>query len=257
VPNLVPPAAQKALLCKNFHRDLTNKVHKTNLHAHYEIPYEKDAITEFTSVFSIPPSKVPLYPPKDASTHKPLNIEQILNKKLRWMTLGGQYDWTKKVYPEEVPPAFPEDLANFLHGLFPTMKPEAAIVNLYSPGDTLSMHRDVSEESEQGLISLSIGCEAIFIVGLNEPDNINEEKNETTILSPAIAIRLRSGDVVYMSGPSRFAWHGVPKIIAGTCPEWLQDWPASGPEEEKNEFEAWRGWMNNKRINLNVRQMYD
>ena len=65
-------------------------------------------------------------------------------------------------------------------------------------------------------------------------------------------LRLRSGDAIYMTGESRFAWHGVPKVLKGTCPEYLEDWPAEG-----GEYEEWRGWMKNKRINLNVRQMKD
>jgi hypothetical protein len=76
-----------------------------------------------------------------------------------------------------------------------------------------------------------------------------------------LALRLRSGDVVYMSGKSRFAWHGVPKVIPGTCPEWMQEWPAGDRDVDvdcsSGEFEAWRGWMASKRINLNVRQMWE
>ena len=86
-------------------------------------------------------------------------------------------------------------------------------------------------------------------------EGVNEEK--------IVTLRLRSGSAVYMSGESRFAWHGVPAIVAGTCPEYLQDWPAASAEGEKDdeegggEYEAWRGWMANKRVNLNVRQMFD
>jgi alkylated DNA repair protein alkB family protein 1 len=58
--------------------------------------------------------------PLDPSIHKPISVRQMLNRKLRWMTLGGQYDWTKKEYPEkargeEVP--FPPDIAAFLRSL--------------------------------------------------------------------------------------------------------------------------------------------
>ncbi|KAK3628666.1 hypothetical protein LTR56_018481 [Elasticomyces elasticus] len=91
----------------------------------------------------------------------------MLDKKLRWMTLGGQYDWTNKVYPEGPPPPFPKDIKNLVEGLFP-MKAEAAIVNLYSPGDTLSAHRDVSEACAQPLVSISLGCEAIFIAAIED-----------------------------------------------------------------------------------------
>jgi alkylated DNA repair protein alkB family protein 1 len=58
---------------------------------------------------------------------------------------------------------------------------------------------------------------------------------------------------VYMSGESRFAWHGVPQIVAGSCPQYLRDWPNG----DKGEHEEWKGWMAGKRVNLNVRQMWD
>lgn len=142
---------------------------------------------------------------------------QFLGRKLRWLTLGGQYDWTHKRYPLENPP-FPADIAAFIHGLFPEMIAEAAIVNVYRPGDTLSMHRDVSEECERGLVSISLGCDGIFVVGMGSESDGNEK---------SFVVRLHSGDAVFMTGPSRFAWHGVPQILPDTCPEWLRPWPAT------------------------------
>ena len=138
------------------------------------------------------------------------------------------------------------------------MRPEAAIVNVYSPGDTLALHRDVSEKSAEGLVSISLGCDGLFVLGLGgEPDA------EPNAEPPCLAIRLRSGDAVYMSGAARYAFHGVPQIIGFTCPEWLDPWPAplGLPEAEgdsnlaSRKYEAWRGWLASKRINLNVRQM--
>ena len=170
------------------------------------------------------------------------------------MTLGGQYDWTRKAYPEGTPPNFPNDIGNLVHRLFPDMTPEAAIVNIYHPGDTLSLHRDVSEDSNNGLVSISLGCDGLFVIGM--PDEAGGGTR-------CMIVRLRSGDAVYMSGPSRYAWHGVPQIIPGTCPKWLHSWPArmeepedaSGINRPSNDYDAWRGWMATKRINLNVRQM--
>ncbi|KAI6914363.1 hypothetical protein KC355_g18059 [Hortaea werneckii] len=127
------------------------------------------------------------------------------------------------------------------------MKAEAAIVNLYSPGDVLSVHRDVSEECAQPLVSISVGCDAIFICGLESQENDPDQGR-------IAAIRLRSGDALLMSGESRYAWHGVPKVLPNTCPDWLQDWPAVGEHAER--FQDYRGWMERKRINLNVRQMF-
>jgi alkylated DNA repair protein alkB family protein 1 len=162
-----------------------------------------------------------------------------MSKKLRWTTLGGQYDWTAKQYPKTTPPAFPLDIKDLLASIFPTTCAEAAIVNLYSAGDTLSVHRDVAETSTHGLISVSLGCDAIFVIG-TDPDKV-------------LTLRLKSGSAVYMSGASRFAWHGVPQIVAGSCPEYLQDWPGT----EAGVFDEWKGWMARKRVNLNVRQMWD
>ena len=192
-----------------------------------------------------------MIPPIDRASHKPLAISGFLNRKLRWMTLGGQYDWTEKRYPAENAPSFPEDIADFVHHIFPGMRPEAAILNLYTPGDTLSVHRDVSEECDNELVSLSFGCDGIFIVGLD-----SKTGEEPT----SVVVRLRSGDAVVMSGSARFAWHGIPQVIRNSCPVSLGLWPAmadndSTPRIGEDPYEAWRGWMSDKRINLNVRQM--
>jgi len=173
------------------------------------------------------------------------------------VTLGGQYDWTKRIYPdgsEQPTPTFPQDIAAFLETLFPETLAQAAIVNFYTPGDTMMMHRDVSEETDKGLVSLSFGCEALFMIAPNEGDVNEETLGRDGKKKEFLVLRLRSGDAVYMTKESRFAWHGVPKVIKRTCPDYLEDWPAGEGEEE---FEEWRGWMRNKRINLNVRQMRD
>ena len=184
--------------------------------------------------------------PIDPTIHKPINVSQLLSKKMRWTTLGGQYDWTAKRYPDVEPPAFPPDIKGLLESIFTDTRAEAAIVNLYSPGDTLSMHRDVAETSTTGLVSISLGCDAIFVIGIGEDAEGNER---------VLALRLRSGSAVYMSGTSRFAWHGVPHIVPGTCPRYLKDWPGSAGGNQ--EYEEWKGWMGSKRVNLNVRQMWD
>jgi alkylated DNA repair protein alkB family protein 1 len=218
------------------------------VHLHYNVEYPPNQ----ASYFSLPPQSDFLLQPKDSALHKPITLSQFLNKKLRWITLGGQYDWTNKVYPSERPPEFPADIAQLLHDLFPEMHPQAAIVNFYSPGDTLSLHRDVAEDCDRGLISISIGCDGIFILGLEDENPSPDAEDYNSKIAKILAIRLRSGDAVYMDGPSRFAWHGVPQIIPNTCPDWLADWPAGD-----GQYEDWKGWMASKRINLNVRQMRD
>ena len=241
-PQVLPPVIQTALLDRLLHREIANPVHMTNLHPFYPLPYQSEpklgSALFASSFFGL--SKDQLLLPMDPTIHKPLSVRTMLQSKLRWATLGGQYDWTRKEYPKDLPPAFPPDIAQLLRSLFPEMLSQAAIVNFYSPGDTLSMHRDVSEDCDRGLVSISIGCDAIFMV-------TNDDGTEI------LPLRVKSGDAIFMNGPSRFAWHGVPRIIRGTCPEWLRDWPALG--ENQSAFGQWRGWMETKRINLNVRQM--
>lgn len=271
LPGLLSKDVQWRMLSKLLHRDLADQRHRTNVHTHYHIPYDLarsnkpvghrlptdvEAVEDDISFFNCHPKCPQTFKPLSPGEHRPFTIAQFLGKKLRWMTLGGQYDWTRKVYPKEAPPAFPEDIGSLVHQMFPGIKPEAAIVNIYSPGDTLSLHRDISEESDQGLVSISLGCDGLFVVGMH---------NEGDGHLGYIVIRLRSGDAIYMSGPSRYAWHGVPRIIPDTCPDWLQYWPAAmdqpeaagGIGEVSSGYDAWRGWMTNKRINLNVRQMND
>lgn len=164
VPNLITPSIQKILVSRLVHRDLSQPHHQTNMHLHYDLPYpERDTTTgEPQSFFSYPPESKTTFTPKDPSVHKPLSMKQVMERKLHWVTLGGQYDWTNRVYPDEKPPGFPADISGFLEALFPETQAQAAIVNFYSPGDTMMMHRDVSEESDKGLVSISLGCDSLF-----------------------------------------------------------------------------------------------
>ena len=244
---LFPPTVQTELLSRLLHRDLSYEEHRTNIHLHYNVTYPTE-IQSFgshglpvhrVSFFEDDPTRV--LHPKNPGMHKPITIQNLLEKKLRWITLGGQYDWTVKEYPLESPPAFPQDIARLLSVAFPETDAQAAIVNVYSAGDTLSMHRDVSEQCDAGLISVSFGCDGLFMISHDNGEGCE-------------VIRLRSGDAVYMDGHSRFAWHGVPKILPATCPSWLADWPCAN-EIYENPHPIWKGWMSKKRVNLNVRQM--
>lgn len=73
--------------------------------------------------------------------------------------------------------------------------------------------------------------------------------------APPLALRLCSGDVLIMLGPSRGAYHGVPRIIEGTLPEHLcSDDGTSGRSGE--DWEEFATYLSTTRINLNVRQVH-
>lgn len=76
-------------------------------------------------------------------------------------------------------------------------------MNYYHMDSTLSGHTDHSEKDlSHPLVSLSFGQSAIFLIG-----------GPTKQVRPK-ALLLNSGDIVIMSGQSRLAYHGVPKILS-------------------------------------------
>lgn len=86
VPALLPISVQKSLLSRIFHRDFSNPKHKTNVDLHYDMTRP----SREQSLFDSDPSTSHQVKPRDPEVHKPLTVGQLLNKKLRWMTLGGQ-----------------------------------------------------------------------------------------------------------------------------------------------------------------------
>lgn len=87
-----------------------------------------------------------------------------------------------------------------------TYKPDAALINFYDRHAKLGMHQDKDERTDAPVVSLSIGGTCIFRFGNTENRN-----------APYTDIELRSGDLFVFGGPSRLAYHGVPRTIqAGT-----------------------------------------
>ncbi|GAB3118812.1 alpha-ketoglutarate-dependent dioxygenase AlkB family protein [Glaciibacter psychrotolerans] len=84
-------------------------------------------------------------------------------------------------------------------------RPDAALVNYYGDTAKMGMHQDKDEKSDAPVVSLSIGDTAKFRFG-----------NTADRGQPYTDLDLVSGDLFVFGGPSRFAFHGVPKIYPGT-----------------------------------------
>ena len=84
--------------------------------------------------------------------------------------------------------------------------PDTALINFYDGEAKLGMHQDKDERSAAPVVSLSIGDTCVFRFGNTE--------NRT---KPYTDVELASGDLFVFGGPSRFVYHGVPKIRPGTC----------------------------------------
>lgn len=86
--------------------------------------------------------------------------------------------------------------------------PDTALVNWYDPSAKMGMHQDRDERSPAPVVSVSIGDACTFRFGNTENRN-----------RPYRDVVLRSGDLFVFGGPSRLAFHGVPRVHTGTAPE--------------------------------------
>ncbi|MCM2393061.1 alpha-ketoglutarate-dependent dioxygenase AlkB family protein [Streptomyces albipurpureus] len=84
-------------------------------------------------------------------------------------------------------------------------RPDTALVNFYDGDARMGMHQDKEERSGAPVVSLSIGDSCVFRFG-----------NTQTRGRPYTDVVLESGDLFVFGGPSRFAFHGVPKVHPGT-----------------------------------------
>ena len=94
----------------------------------------------------------------------------------------------------------------------PAYAPDTALVNLYGRGSTMGLHQDRDEASSAPVVSLSLGDACTFRFGTPEHRG-----------RPYTDVRLESGDLVVFGGPSRMAFHGVPKVFDGTAPAWCRE----------------------------------
>ncbi|WP_406501210.1 alpha-ketoglutarate-dependent dioxygenase AlkB [Streptomyces sp. NBC_01590] len=104
-----------------------------------------------------------------------------------------------------------------------TYAPDTALINFYDAAAHMGMHQDKEERSGAPVVSLSIGDTCVFRFGNTE----NRGR-------PYTDVELASGDLFVFGGPSRFAFHGVPKVCPGTAD------PATG--------------MSQGRLNLTLRE---
>lgn len=95
-----------------------------------------------------------------------------------------------------------------------TLGPEAAtasydiaLINFYDADARMGMHRDSDEKSDAPVVSVSLADTCVFRFG-----------NTESRTRPYTDVELRSGDLFVFGGPSRLAYHGVPKVYAGTAP---------------------------------------
>ncbi|WP_432590014.1 alpha-ketoglutarate-dependent dioxygenase AlkB [Streptomyces sp. HD1123-B1] len=83
--------------------------------------------------------------------------------------------------------------------------PDTALINFYDAAAKLGMHQDKDERSGAPVVSLTVGDSCVFRFG-----------NTETRTKPYTDLELASGDLFVFGGASRYAFHGVPRILPGT-----------------------------------------
>ncbi|WP_328369827.1 alpha-ketoglutarate-dependent dioxygenase AlkB [Streptomyces sp. NBC_00445] len=89
----------------------------------------------------------------------------------------------------------------------PAVAYDIALINFYDADARMGMHRDSDEKSDAPVVSLSLGDTCVFRFG-----------NTETRTRPYTDVELRSGDLFVFGGPSRLAYHGVPRVYPDTAP---------------------------------------
>ncbi|TMX05856.1 hypothetical protein EJD97_011734 [Solanum chilense] len=177
-------------------------------------------------------------------------LASVLLRKLRWSTLGLQFDWSKRSYNISLPHnKIPDALCLLAERMAaPTLplgevfQAEAAIVNYFGLGDTLGGHLDDMEKDwSKPIVSMSLGCKGIFLIGGKSRE------------VPPLAMFVRSGDVILMAGQARECFHGVPRIFTDKENAEISSLELLFSDEEDS---ALLEYIKTSRININIRQVF-
>jgi alkylated DNA repair protein (DNA oxidative demethylase) len=85
-------------------------------------------------------------------------------------------------------------------------QPDVALINYYDNAAKMGLHQDKDERSTAPVVSVSIGNTCVFRFG--NTDNRGR---------PWTDVELLSGDLFVFGGPTRLAYHGVPRTLPNTA----------------------------------------
>ncbi|MBL8894295.1 MAG: alpha-ketoglutarate-dependent dioxygenase AlkB [Rhizobiales bacterium] len=149
----------------------------------------------------------PFYTPVMPRSGRPFSVRMTNLGPLGWVSDRTGYRY-QAMHPETGRPwpVMPEILLALWQAVsqYPH-PPEACLVNLYREGAKMGLHRDEDEEDFSApVVSVSLGDTAVFRIG----GLVRGGKTET--------LKLASGDVLVMGGPSRLRYHGIDRVLAGS-----------------------------------------
>ncbi|MDR3374990.1 MAG: alpha-ketoglutarate-dependent dioxygenase AlkB [Ancalomicrobiaceae bacterium] len=152
-------------------------------------------------------AEAPLFRPEMPRTGKPLSVRMSNLGPLGWVSdrAGYRYQATHPLSGRPWPD-MPQRLLDLWAevGGYPAA-PEACLVNSYDATARMGLHQDRDEaDFSAPIVSVSLGDTCRFRLG------------GTSRTDPTRSFELASGDVLVLAGPSRLAFHGVDRILAGT-----------------------------------------
>lgn len=152
-------------------------------------------------------ARAPLYSPRMPRSGRPMSVRMTNCGPLGWVTdeTGYRYQPTHPLTGEpwpDMPAAIRRawtDLANYAE------PPEACLINHYDASARMGLHQDRDERDFAApVVSLSLGDSCLFRLG------------GAFRRDPTTSLRLASGDALVFGGPTRLAFHGVDRIMAGS-----------------------------------------
>jgi alkylated DNA repair protein (DNA oxidative demethylase) len=151
--------------------------------------------------------RAPLFSPAMPRSGSPYSVRMSNCGSHGWLSDRSGYRYTPVHPVTGAPwPEIPRSVLELWHtttGL--AYAPQACLINYYGASAKLGLHRDQDEEARDApILSISLGDTAVFRLGGPERK------------SPTRSLRLGSGDLLILSGPSRHWFHGVDRILPGT-----------------------------------------
>jgi DNA oxidative demethylase len=149
----------------------------------------------------------PLYSPVMPRSGSPYSVRMSNCGSHGWLSDQSGYRYGPVHPATGTPwPAIPQMVLDLWHATTGVAYgPQACLINYYGPSAKLGLHRDQDEEAKDApILSILLGDAALFRLG-------GPERR-----SPTRSMRLGSGDLLLLSGPSRHWFHGVDRILPGT-----------------------------------------
>jgi DNA oxidative demethylase len=160
-------------------------------------------LTDICQVLSLAPPFQPVMP----GTGKAFSVRMSNCGPFGWVSdrAGYRYQATHPVTGQPWP-AIPLILQQLWAEHVGLAEPDACLINLYTAGARMGLHVDDTEaEMTVPVLSVSLGDAAVFrLGGLKRTD-------------PTRSFKLVSGSVMMLAGPQRACYHGIDRVMAGSC----------------------------------------